>query len=91
MPINIAVKWLNSRLLEIELPNNTTDRIPLNLTNGDANPCLFTGRMNSDPDSLVVVSGCMEDTKASTTIVTMFIAHVAVITITNLYNFHHQF
>ena len=68
---NITVKWLNSHLLEIALPNNKTDQIHLNL-DSRGTPCLFTGRMNSDPDSLAVVSGCMEDSKASTTTVIMF-------------------
>ena len=74
--VDINVKWLNSRLLEILLPNNTTEQIPLNLTKGGP-PCLFTGKMNSDPNSLAVVSGCMEETKASTTI--MFFTSVAII------------
>ena len=72
--VDINVKWLNSRLLEILLPNNTTEQIPLNLTKGGT-PCLFTGKINSDPNSLAVVSGCMEETKASTTI--MFFTFVA--------------
>ena len=32
-PVNVTVKWLNSSLHEIEMPDKTTDQIELNLTN----------------------------------------------------------
>ena len=53
--------WLDEQTLEMKLSGNTTYHIPLTVAEnipGIIDPCLFSGTIVGDPESLVSVSGC---------------------------------
>ena len=82
-PINVTVKWLNPRLLQIMLPDRTLDLIWL--TSTGRVPCLFSGKMESDPSSFAVVSGCISEKVSMdkrVTLIPLIIIIIAIINIT---------
>merc|ERR1719193_2597054 len=57
--------------MEIQLDENTTDVIILAPTSnipGEETPCLFSGKVGKDQDSLVTVSGCRDDEEVTVSI-----------------------
>jgi len=64
LPSEISLTWVDERTLEMVLPDNSTYKIPLVQTNnipGLVTPCLFSGKIDGDPESLVSVSGCKDN------------------------------
>ena len=64
--------WLDERTIELELEDKRTFTIPLAPTNSIPGlkqpPCLFSGKLDGDPESGVVVNGCKgEDTEVLVT------------------------
>ena len=56
-----SLTWLDEQTLEMKLRDNTTHQIPLTVAEnipGIIDPCLFSGTIVGDPESLVSVSGC---------------------------------
>ena len=69
LPSKVALTWVDERTLEMVLADNTTYKIPLvpaeNIP-GLVVPCLFSGTIDGDPESVVSVSGCKDnDTEVS--------------------------
>ena len=57
----VALTWLEEETLEMKLADNTTHQILLSVAEnipGVVDPCLFSGILVGDPESLVSVSGC---------------------------------
>ena len=63
LPSKVVLTWVNERTLEMVLANNATYKIPLvsaeNIP-GVVVPCLFSGTIAGDPESVVSVSGCKD-------------------------------
>lgn len=53
----IIMSWLSKTTMEIRLQDNSTSLIYLK----SVNDCLFSGKLNDDPASVVTVIGCMDD------------------------------
>merc|ERR550517_2086164 len=68
---DIQLVWLTDLSMEIQLGNNKTDMIFLAPTSnipGEETPCLFSGIVGKDQDSLVTVSGCQDDEEVTVSI-----------------------
>merc|ERR1719278_2343491 len=67
----VQLVWLSDLSMEIQLDENTTDVIILAPTSnipGEETPCLFSGKVGKDQDSLVTVSGCRDDEEVTVSI-----------------------
>ena len=63
LPSKVVLTWVNERTLEMVLANNATYKIPLASAKnipGVVVPCLFSGTIDGDPESVVSVSGCKD-------------------------------
>merc|ERR1712179_800878 len=68
---DVQLVWLSDLTMEIQLDENTTDVIFLTATSnipGEETPCLFSGKVGKDQDSLVSVSGCRGDEEVTVSI-----------------------
>merc|ERR1712088_138370 len=68
---DVQLVWLTDLSMEIQLEDNKTDMIFLAPTSnipGEETPCLFSGKVGKDQDSLVTVSGCQEDEEVTVSI-----------------------
>merc|ERR1711963_1201276 len=68
---DIQLVWLTDLSMEIQLEDNKTDVIFLAPTSnipGEETPCLFSGIVGKDQDSLVTVSGCQDDEEVTVSI-----------------------
>merc|ERR1711899_474055 len=68
---DIQLVWLTDLSMEIQLEDNKTDVIILAATSnipGEETPCLFSGKVGKDQDSLVTVSGCRGDEEVTVSI-----------------------
>merc|ERR1712152_85736 len=68
---DVQLVWLSDLSMEIQLDENTTDVIILAPTSnipGEETPCLFSGKVGKDQDSLVSVSGCRGDEEVTVSI-----------------------
>lgn len=68
---DVQLVWLSDLSMEIQLDENTTDVIVLAATSnipGEETPCLFSGKVGKDQDSLVSVSGCRGDEEVTVSI-----------------------
>merc|ERR1711936_1316206 len=68
---DVQLVWLSDLSMEIQLDENTTDVIILAPTSnipGEETPCLFSGKVGKDQDSLVTVSGCRDDEEVTVSI-----------------------
>jgi len=68
---DVQLVWLSDLSMEIQLDENTTDVIILAATSnipGEETPCLFSGKVGKDQDSLVTVSGCRGDEEVTVSI-----------------------
>merc|ERR1712212_563300 len=68
---DVQLVWLSDLSMEIQLDENTTDVIILAPTSnipGEETPCLFSGKVGKDQDSLVTVSGCRDDEEVTLSI-----------------------
>merc|ERR1712226_1517079 len=67
----VQLVWLSDLSMEIQLDENKTDVILLAPTSnipGEETPCLFSGKVGKDLDSLVTVSGCRGDDEVAVSI-----------------------
>merc|ERR1711970_1142395 len=67
----VQLVWLSDLSMEIQLDENTTDVIILAPTSnipGEETPCLFSGKVGKDQDSLVTASGCRDDEEVTVSI-----------------------
>jgi len=68
---DVQLVWLTDLSMEIQLEDNKTDVIFLAPTSnipGEETPCLFSGIVGKDQDSLVTVSGCQDDEEVTVSI-----------------------
>jgi len=68
---DVQLVWLTDLSMEIQLDENTTDVIilaPSSNIPGEETPCLFSGKVGKDQDSLVTVSGCRDDEEVTVSI-----------------------
>ena len=68
---DVQLVWLSDLSMEIQLDENSTDVIILAATSnipGEETPCLFSGKVGKDLDSLVTVSGCRGDEEVTVSI-----------------------
>merc|ERR550532_1964052 len=68
---DVQLVWLSDLSMQIQLDENTTDVIFLAATSnipGEETPCLFSGKVGKDQDSLVSVSGCRGDEEVTVSI-----------------------
>merc|ERR1712088_220398 len=68
---DVQLVWLTDLSMEIQLEENKTDMIFLAPTSnipGEETPCLFSGKVGKDQDSLVTVSGCQDDEEVTVSI-----------------------
>merc|ERR1712130_522528 len=68
---DVQLVWLSDLSMEIQLDENTTDVIILAPTSnipGEETPCLSSGKVGKDQDSLVTVSGCRDDEEVTVSI-----------------------
>merc|ERR1712013_315276 len=68
---DVQLVWLTDLSMEIQLEENKTDVIILAPTSnipGEETPCLFSGKVGKDQDSLVTVSGCQDDEEVTVSI-----------------------
>merc|ERR1719367_2660779 len=68
---DVQLVWLSDLSMEIQLDENTTDVIILAPTSnipGEETPCLFSGKVGKDQESLVSVSGCRDDEEVTVSI-----------------------
>jgi hypothetical protein len=68
---DVQLVWLSDLSMQIQLDENTTDVIFLAATSnipGEETPCLFSGKVGKDQDSLVSVSGCQDDEEVTVSI-----------------------
>merc|ERR1712038_1678756 len=68
---DVQLIWLTDLSMEIQLEENKTDTIFLAPTSnipGEETPCLFSGKVGKDQDSLVTVSGCQDDEEVTVSI-----------------------
>merc|ERR1712088_413397 len=68
---DVQLVWLTDLSMEIQLEENKTDMIFLAPTSnipGEETPCLFSGKVGKDQDSLVTVSGCRDDEEVTVSI-----------------------
>merc|ERR1712172_363304 len=67
----VQLVWLSDLSMEIQLDENTTDVIflaPTSNNPGEETPCLFSGKVGKDQDSLVTVSSCRDDEEVTVSI-----------------------
>merc|ERR1712186_148844 len=67
----VQLVWLSDLSMEIQLDENKADVILLAPTSnipGEETPCLFSGKVGKDLDSLVIVSGCRGDDEVAVSI-----------------------
>ena len=60
----IQVNWLTNSTLKIKIGKNVSDIIdiePSSAIPGVVTPCLFSGKMQNDPEVTIVVLGCKGD------------------------------
>merc|ERR1711963_919477 len=68
---DVQLVWLTDLSMEIQLEENKTDVIflaPASNIPGEETPCLFSGIVGKDQDSLVTVSGCQDDEEVTVSI-----------------------
>jgi len=73
----IQLSWVTNTSMEIKILESTTDTILLtpasNIPDMDT-PCLFAGKLEGDPGSLVAVSGCIDSNETSLSISSMLLS-----------------
>ena len=65
---DIKISWMTNVTMNITGGGNETDVIVLSPTSNIPNlntPCLFSGKLQRDPKSIVAVSGCIDDAAVS--------------------------
>ena len=61
---DVALTWLDEETLEMKMADNTTYKIILTVAEnipGIVDPCVFSGTIAEDEDSLVSASGCKDE------------------------------
>jgi len=68
----VKLAWTSDLSMKVVFPDGSSDSIALSPSSnipGEPTPCLFSGILDGDQDSLVSVSGCRNEDEISVTIV----------------------
>jgi len=76
--VQVKLDWVSELSMKVVFPDGSSDLITLSTSSnipGEATPCLFSGALDGDQDSLVSVSGCRNQDEISVTIVSRKVAN----------------